>query len=709
MELSTHLAELKGIGPAILKKLKKLGIETVSDLIFHFPFRYEDFSKIIPISNVKLNETCCVQAEVLEIKNKRTWKKRMILTQAIVTNETGSIKVIWFNRPYLTNILKKGDFVCLAGKIATAKQGIYLSNPIYEKTSPPDSNFSSVHTGRLVPVYPETVGLSSRWFRSVLKPILQKVVYKILDPLPQKIKEEYDLLPIQQALPEIHFPSSLFIAEKAKKRFSFEEIFLIELSVLKERLKIKKEKAISIPINLNLIKKFVNSLPFILTDAQKKCTWQILKDLEKERPMSRLLQGDVGSGKTIVALISALNVIKADYQVAFMAPTEILAKQHFKETLKLLGGFNLKIAFLTSKEDKITCKKLKNQTLEISQRKLLEKTRTGEIDILIGTQSLIQDKVKFKNLALVIIDEQHRFGVNQRAKLLNISKNSNIKIPHFLSMTATPIPRTLALTLYGDLDISVLDEMPKGRKKIETKIIAPEGRKDAHKFIRKEVKKGKGVFVICPRIENQTHQKENVLGWAEAKAVKGEYEKLKKEIFPDLRIGMLHGKMRPKDKEKTITDFKKGKIDILVSTSVVEVGIDIPRATIILIEGTERFGLAQLHQLRGRVGRGKQKSYCFLFSESSSKKTKKRLEALVKAENGFELSSIDLEIRGPGTLEGIKQWGIPDITMENLKNIGLIEKTREAAKEILKESPGLEKYPQLKERLKKFKEKIHFE
>ncbi|PIR89680.1 DNA helicase RecG [bacterium (Candidatus Gribaldobacteria) CG07_land_8_20_14_0_80_33_18] len=715
MDINTSIEQIERVGPIYLKRLKKLGINTISDLIFHFPSHYEDFSNIIPILQVKLNETSCLQGEILEIKNTRTWKKKMFLTQAIVQDKSGAIKIIWFNQPYLTKILKSGDKVCLAGKIVLGKSGLYLSNPIYEKL-PPSSDIKYfrtdfIHTGRIVPVYPETEGLSSRWLRMILKPILERLRYKIPETLPEKIRKENELLGISEAIWQVHFPNSKKLAEKAKERFAFEELFLIELSVLKERLKLKKEKAIPISFNLELTQKFVNSLPFKLTNAQKKCAWQILKDLEKSRPMSRLLEGDVGSGKTVVAVITALNVVKANGQVVFMAPTEILAKQHFNEVRKLLSPFKIKIALLTSKEDKITSLKLKGEILEISQNKLLEKTRKGEIDILIGTHSLIQDKVKFFKLALVIIDEQHRFGVGQRAKLVARGTDAERKIPHLLSMTATPIPRTLALTIYGDLDISILDEMPKGRKKIETKIVSPEKRKETYEFIRKEVKNGKGVFVICPRIEPAKNNNggEDVLGWAEVKAVKEEYEKLKKEVFPDLKIGMLYGKMKAKEKEKIMEQFKKGKLDILVSTSVVEVGIDVPRATIMMIEGAERFGLAQLYQLKGRVGRSLFQSYCFLFTDLKSRKIQRRLRALIDSEDSFKLAQKDLGIRGPGTLEGIKQWGVPDLAMENLKNISLVEKVRETAKELLMESPELLKYPLLLEKLKTFQRKIHFE
>jgi len=736
IELSTPIENIPRVGPIFVKKLQKIGIKTVEDLIFHFPHRYEDFSNIKPISKATLNKNCSILGKILEIKNSRTWKKKITITKAIIEDKTGAIEAVWFNQPYLLKSLKQGDVVCLAGKISIGADGMFLSNPAYEKI--PQKNYqperkfngsekneediSLIHTARIVPVYPETEGLSSRWLRYILKPLLLELKNKIPEVLPEEIVKGYSLLPIEKAIWQIHFPNSIKLAKKAKERFSFQELFLIELSVLRERLKLDKEKAVSVPININLIKRFVGSLPFRLTDAQRKCAWQILKDLEKQRPMSRLLQGDVGSGKTIVAIIASLNVVKAGYQVSFMAPTEILAKQHFQEVSKLLSPFKIKIALLTGKEDKIISQKLKNELIEISRNKLLEKAKKGEIDILIGTHSLIQEKVKFAKLALCIVDEQHRFGVEQRAKLSQNKKAKTLKqtnkkhslIPHFLSMTATPIPRTLALTVYGDLDLSILDEMPKGRKKVITKIVSPKEREKTYNFIRERIKEKEQAFVICPRIEatnneNKALNKKENSSWAQVKAVKEEYEKLSKKIFPKLRVEMMHGKMKTKEKEKIMKKFKKGEIDILVSTSVVEVGIDIPKATIMVIEGAERFGLAQLHQFRGRVGRSDMQSYCFLLCQSLTKKTKQRLAAMLKAKSGFELAEKDLEIRGPGSFYGLKQWGIPDLAMENLKNLPLVEQTRQAAKKILEEDPNLKASPILKDKVKKIGEKIHLE
>jgi len=681
MTLSTPIEKIPRVGPQYQKRLKKLGIKTVQDLLFHFPHRYENFSNIIPISEVKNNEICCIQGKILEIKNIRTWKKRMFLTQAIIDDKSGAIKVVWFNQPYLINVLKKGDRVCLAGKVTTGKAGLYLSNPAYEKISA-----DLTHTGRIVPVYPETEGLSSRWLRFILKPLLIEFRTKIPEALPEKIIKTHKLLPLGRAIWQIHFPDSMEIAKKSKERFSFEELFFISLLVLRERQKLEREKAVPIPLNVSLLQDFTKSLPFKLTASQKKSAWQILKDLEKKRPMNRLLEGDVGSGKTVVATMAALNVAKQGCQVAFMAPTEILAKQHFKTVSKLLKNLNVKIGLLTGKE------KVKK-----------------EADILIGTHALIQNKVKFKKLALVIVDEQHRFGVEQRAKLCQ----QKGFIPHLLSMTATPIPRTLALTIYGDLDLSLITELPKGRKKIITEVIPPKNRQKAYDFIRSQVKLSRQVFVICPRIEatNSEERTKNkqILSWAEVKAVKEEYNKLSKEIFPDLKVAYLHGRMKTEEKERIMKDFKNKKTDILVSTSVVEVGIDVPNATLMMIEGTERFGLSQLHQFRGRVGRSKYQSFCFLFTDSPAKKTHQRLKALLSCENGFELAEKDLEIRGPGAINGTRQWGIPDLAMTSLKDIFLVEKARTAAREILQADPELKKYPRLMEKLEKFRERIHLE
>jgi ATP-dependent DNA helicase RecG len=695
VNLSTPVEEIPRVGPQYQKRLKRLGIKNVRDLVFHFPHRYEDFSNLIPIAGAKEGGPFCFQGEILEIKNLRTFRKKMVLTQAEISDETGKLKVIWFNQPYLINTFKKGEKVSLAGKITKKGSAQYLSSPAYEKLNSKleirNSKFDLTHTGRLIPVYPETEGLSSKWLRFVVKPVLLKLKDKIPDSLPAKIKQKFNFLPLPEAVWQIHFPDNLEQAQSAKRRFAFEELFNLSLLFMRERMKLAKEKAHSIPLNLELIKEFTRALPFKLTDAQKKAAWQILKDLEKPRPMSRLLEGDVGSGKTVVAAIAALNVTRAGFQAAFMSPTEILSRQHLNTFSALLQPFNLKIGILTG----------------------AEKTKNLDVDILIGTHALIQEGVKFKNLALVIVDEQHRFGVEQRARLCQQKEF----MPHLLSMTATPIPRTLSLTIYGDLDLSVLDQLPPGRKKVMTKIIRPQEKKETYDFIREKVKQGRQVFVICPRIEPAKTSDEDLggqaqqqrLSWLDVKAVKEEYEKLSKIIFSDLRVGMLHGRMKTKEKEDIMRDFKDKKIDILVSTSVVEVGVDVPNATIMMIEGAEKFGLAQLHQFRGRVGRSDEQSYCFLFTETSGIVSNRRLRALISCENGFELAEKDLQIRGPGDFLGQRQWGMPDLAMASLADVSLVEKARNEAKEILQQDPGLTKYPLLRERLKEFRARAHLE
>ena len=735
IDLSTKVEEVPKIGSAYQKKLKKFGIKTVQDLLFYFPARYDDFSEIVSIKTARqrLGETVCVQGQILEIENKNTFKKYMTMTEAKIQDDSGEIKVIWFNQPYLEKSLREDDFVCLAGKVSLFKEGIFLNNPSYERINGMGENEELTHTGRIVPVYSETRGVTSRWLRYVIKPLLYRFVEQIQESLPEEIIKKYKFLPVQEAVWQLHFPDSFDHADAAKSRFSFEELFLIQMNVLKERIKLMLKKSSACPMDAKLMKEFTDSLPFQLTDSQKKCAFAILKDLEKTVPMSRLLEGDVGSGKTVVGAMAALSAIKNGHQVAFMAPTEILAKQHFKTVSELLKNFNVRVGMLTGKDARIT---KDGETFEISKKSFNGDLENGQIDIAIGTHSLIQKGVNFKDLGLVILDEQHRFGVEQRDHLI---KNKKL-VPHLLSMTATPIPRTLALTAYGDLDLSLIDEMPKNRKKVKTIIVEPGQRKEAYEFIKKEVGEGKGVFVIYPKIESQASKLKEIiekngpitgsfvpqnypsisfgaggpmslasLAINEVKALKEEYERLSKEIFPDLRITMLHGKMKAPEKERIMLDFKKGEIDILLSTSVVEVGVDVPRATIMMIEGAERFGLSQLHQFRGRVGRSDMQSYCFLFTTDPSMLNRKRLKALVESNNGFELAEKDLEIRGPGSLYGTQQWGIPDMAMQGLTNIFLVEKTRAAAKEILEKDPELKNYPMLHERLKQFQTRIHFE
>ncbi len=694
MNFSTSISSLPYVGPVYQKRLEKLKIKTVGGLLFHFPLRYEDLSKKASISSISKRGRYTVIGEVEDVSSGKTSRKKFTFSQ-ITIKDPSLISAVWFNQPYLVRNFEDGEKVLLSGNVEYFNGELQFVNPFYEKIK--DGDFL-----KIMPVYPETEGVSSKWLRFIIKSALSKV--KTTETLPGEVIKENNLYSLAEALKEIHFPSSISSAKKAQERFSFERLFLLHLFVLKQKMALLEEKSVSIPVNIEKIQELVSKLPFQLTDGQKKASWQILKDIEKNVPMNRLLEGDVGSGKTIVAVIASLAVIKAGHQVAIMAPTEVLAKQHFDETAKLLWHFKIDIGLLTGKKDKLRSKKLKGDTLEISKEKLIEKAKKGEVDLLVGTHSLIQDKVKFKSLALVVLDEQHRFGVEQRARLC-LKKDSGV--PHLLSMTATPIPRTLALTLYGDLNLSIIKEMPKERKKIITKLISPKKRDDAYSFIKKEIKKGRQAFFICPKIEESKSSKKTA--WSGLKSVEEEKERLEKEVFPEFRIGMLHGKMKSTGKEKIMKDFRNKKTDILVSTSVIEVGIDVKNASVMVIEGAEMFGLSQLHQFRGRVGRGEFQSYCFLFTNSSNLKTKRRLGALLTSRDGFELAEKDLEIRGPGDFLGKRQWGSADFTMDALKDIELIEKTREAAKRLLEKDPLLKNYPVLKKRVATLKEKLHLE
>ncbi len=687
LTLNTKIEQINKVGPAYLKKLNKLNIKTIQDLFFHFPNRYEDFRKKTLINKLKESEKATIQGEIVDIKNTRFFHRRMVLTDALIKDKSGSIKAVWFNQPYLIETLKKGKIVNLSGKLSFYKKTLCFSNPVYELTKK-----ETTHTGRLVPVYRETEGISSRYLRFLIKPLLC-LTKQISDFLPVQIKNKFNLMDLTQAIEQIHFPGNLSLVKKARQRLAFNELFLIQLISLQQRQKLNKEKSVKLLFDKNLIKPFVKNLPFELTDDQKIAAWEIFQDIAKNNPMNRLLNGDVGSGKTIVAIMAALAVAKQKYQTAIMAPTEILAKQHFQTFKDTLKKSNIKICLLTRNN---------------KDAKLKKKIAEGKMDIIIGTHAIIQKDLSFKNLALAIIDEQHRFGVAQRAALQKkiCQIDDGLKtIPHLLSMTATPIPRTLALTIYGDLDISLIKEMPQGRQKIITEIVSPKNRDKTYNFIREQIKQKRQVFVICPLIE-ESDKLSSRSGQAEIKSVTQEYEKLSKKIFPKFKLAMLHGKLKPNEKEKIMNQFKKGKTDILISTSVVEVGVDIPNAAVMIIEGSDRFGLAQLHQFRGRIGRGNIQSSCFLFTNSSTKKTHQRLKAMLTAKDGFELAEKDLKIRGAGDFIGTRQWGLPDLAMASLNDLELIKKTRQAARIVLENNLLTS---EIKLRLKKFNENIHLE
>jgi ATP-dependent DNA helicase RecG len=716
LSFSDSITKISGIKPYQEIKLNNLGIFLLEDLLYHFPFRYDDFSSFKKIDALKIGETVTVQGIVESIKTSRTWKKRMTITEAQINDGTTSIKAVWFNSPLPTKYLIRGKYIQLSGKIVPNKQKQpHFQHPNFEfitksqfetsLNSTNDSNDTTelaqktgggINTGNLTPVYPETQGITSYFLRRIIKNALANT--EIIEFLPTAVTASQKLPSLETALKNIHFPASLKQAETAKKRFAFEKMLLFQTKLLQTKKSWETNSAVSLKFNKKFIKSFVDSLPFKLTNSQKKSAWQIIQDLEKKKPMNRLLEGDVGTGKTIVAMLAILSVVKNKSQAAIVAPTEVLANQHFKTISHWLPS-NFTSGLLTASRQIIGEEK-------VSKKILKQELKRGTIDVVIGTHALFQKEVNFKKLALVIVDEQHRFGVNQRAFLLkktgDIEDGSKKSIPHFLTMTATPIPRTLSLALFGNLDLSIINEFPKDRKMIFTRVIQPQGRQQIYEFIKNQLISGRQAFVICPLVEESSKI-------SEVKAATEEYQRLQKKIFPNFKLELLHGKMKSKDKGEIMQRFKDKKADILVSTSVIEVGIDIPNATIMIIEGAERFGLSQLHQFRGRVGRGAHQSYCFLLTSNNTSPTTKRLSVLEKTNNGFKIAEEDMKLRGPGQFLGTLQSGIPDITMESLTDTETIQSARLIAERLLKTDSALQQFPLFKKQVEKLNSQLHLE
>jgi ATP-dependent DNA helicase RecG len=724
--------------------LKKIGIEKVADLLRYYPRDYGDTSKAVSINRISKGDNVTIYGKISNLETSKGFRSKVTMAKAQLKDTTGTIGLVWFNQPYIVKMVRDGVNVRVEGKVSERKDGpassagrLYLSNPKVEEIADiPEIAGESLFAANerysdapatLYPVYPETRFITSNWiYHHVQKIFRSGVLDTITDPLPQDILDKYSLPSLKTALIWLHAPRKENDFKAARKRFAFEEVFLIQLQKQIERKELSRLKSVKIPDAPTKAKEFIARLPFPLTGAQSKAIDTISKEMHKGSPLSRLLEGDVGSGKTAVAAATAYAVVKShpdgkdfgNLQVAYMAPTEILASQHFESFISLFnppaGGLPIEMALITGS----SCKKFPSKvnpggTTDISKTQMLKWIAEGKISVVIGTHALIQKKVKFKNLAYVVIDEQHRFGVSQRQKL---ARKDGV-IPHLLSMTATPIPRTLALTIYGDLDLSILDEMPKGRKPIVTDIILSTKRDEVYEKMRDELKAGRQAYVICPRIDlpdmpQQSWQAgepgyQQLVG-LQMKSVKEEAKRLKEKVFPEFAIGIMHSKMTPNEKDKVMREFSLGNIDILVSTSVVEVGVNVPNATLIAIEGAERFGLAQLHQLRGRVLRGNHQAYCFVFADTKSDKSIERLKAFKTAKNGFELSELDLTQRGAGELGGGKQWGVSDIAMEALRNIKMVEAARAEAKAIADTDTNLKHYPMLK-RVLEDKKIHHFE
>jgi ATP-dependent DNA helicase RecG len=658
--LSAPVTRLKGVGPANAERLATLGIHTIRDLIYHFPRRYDNFGELKQISQLELDDEVTVVGVVRSAALVRRTGRSMF--RATLSDGTGAIECTWFNQPYLERSLKAGAEIVVSGKV-----GEYLGRLVFTAPEWEPLQADLLHTARLVPVYPLTEGLNTRSLRKLIKETLDTWVPQVVDPLPQDVRASAGLIDLRSAIMGVHFPADEAEMLRARERLCFDELLLLQLGILRKRGEWRKEQSVSMHVAPEVTASLISELPFALTGAQQRAIEAILADLAQPVPMSRLLQGDVGSGKTVVALAAMVVAAKAGYQAALMAPTAILAQQHADTIGRLLATMpEICVALLEG-----------GQSAQVKAR-VREELAQGWTDIVIGTHALIQEGVAFPRLGLVIVDEQHRFGVTQRETLRD--KNGAFR-PHMLAMSATPIPRTLALTIYGDLDVTVLDELPPYRQPVVTAVRTQASREPVYAFVRSQVEKGHQAYVICPLVEESDQ--------IEARAAVEEHQRLARDIFPQFRVGLLHGRVGAEEKERVMSAFKAGEYDILVSTAVVEVGMDVPNATVMLIEGAERFGLAQLHQFRGRVGRGEAKSYCVLLSDSATEEHLARLQILEDTNDGFVLAEKDLELRGPGDFLGVRQHGLPELKVAQLSDRHTLDLARSEAIKLFESDPDL--------------------
>jgi len=700
--LKTPIYTFDRVGKKLHTRLAQLGIHTAQDLLFHFPFRYEDYRSVVSIAQVVAGVELTIKGTIELIANKRSPRRRTMITEAVVRDETDQIRVVWFGQPFIAKTLQVGDQVYLSGVVKEDVFGVQMVGPVYEKVRP---DKDTTHTARIVPIYPLTAGVTQKQVRLLVEQVIS-LASEIREWIPEEILQKYNLVTLDRAIHDIHFPENHEARIVAEKRLKFGELLVLQLRAELIRQSSATQKAPPIHFKEVEIRHMVASLPFTLTPDQKKSAWDIFQDMGKENPMNRLLQGDVGSGKTIVAGLSAYLAQVNGYQSVILAPTEILATQHY-ETLVNILGTHVEVGLLTGTQVK--------STKYNKKKELKEAIHKGVIGVTIGTHALLTEDTRFAKLGLVIVDEQHRFGVAQR-KIIRDKSGMEGMYPHFLSMTATPIPRSYALTIYGDLDVSYIKTKPAGRKEIITRVVDPHKRDKAYGFIREQVSVGRQVFVVCPLIESNdegTDSKERKKntnhqtlsgGVSEKKTVLSEYEKLSSKIFPDLRVGYMHGKMKSKEKDMIMKKFAAQEIDILVSTSVIEVGVNIPNASIMMIEGAERFGLAQLHQFRGRVGRSMHQSYCILFTENETEKSKERLEYFARTADGFALAEYDLETRGPGEVYGTNQSGMEELRLATMRDQDIIKAARDSVRGI-----DFEQFPELKERVRRWEEKVHLE
>jgi ATP-dependent DNA helicase RecG len=677
--LSAPVTVLSGVGPGFAQNLSRLGIVTLHDLLYYFPRRFDDYSRLKPINRLNYGEEVTVIGTVQSISLRKIRSGRDQIVEAVVSDGTGNLRITWFNQIWVAKRLHSGAHIVLSGKIDQYLGRLVMNSPDWEPLEQ-----QQLSTNRIVPVYPLTAQVTQRWLRRTMNQVVTYWAPRLVDPLPDKVRRSANLMDLTTALSQAHFPDSWEDLKAAQQRLAFDEILMLQLGVLRQKFAWQEKSAQVFEVDAHWLDTQIEQLPFTLTEAQQHAVEDIVSDLKSGQAMNRLLQGDVGSGKTIVAALAIAIVAREGAQAAVMAPTSILAEQHYQNMLRILAGVNPVPPINPEYEDStpapLLCadeiRLMIGATPESEKAQIRQELENGQVKLLIGTHALIEAPVLFSNLKLIVVDEQHRFGVEQRAALRQKGDN-----PHLLVMTATPIPRSLALTVYGDLDLTVMDEMPPGRQPVGTYVMMPKDRERAYNLIRNQVKEGRQAFIIYPLVEESEK--------SEAKAAVEEYTRLQNDYFTHLRLGLLHGRMRPEEKDEVMTAFRNGEMDILISTSVVEVGVDVPNATIMLIEGANRFGLAQLHQFRGRVGRGGEKSYCILIPDSPDAAENERLQVMTETNNGFILAERDLEQRGPGQFLGTRQSGFSELQVANLSDVHLIEKARRHAQAIFADDRDL--------------------
>ncbi len=678
--LSAPLTVLQGVGPKHAQTLAELGMQTLGDMLYYFPRRYEDYSQLKPIKSLWYGEQITVIGTIQSVHTRPIRGGSSSIIEAILSDGTGALRLSWFNQPWMANRLKEEMQISVSGTVEQYLGRLVMNQPDWEPV-----DIEHLHTNRIVPIYPLTAKITQKWLRNLMNQVVTYWAPAVVDSLPESTRKDARLMPLGQALLQAHFPDTQDSLKTARERLAFDEIFFLQMGVLRQKRDWKQVEARRFPISDEWLGARLTSLPFTLTNAQQRAVTDIRADFDSGKPMNRLLQGDVGSGKTVVAALAAAMITSNGSQAAIMAPTGILAEQHYQSFVNLLAPHQLpqnseNLGGVPQQGEGGEIRLLTGDTPEAEKEAIRNGLADGSIKIVIGTHAVIEGPVQFKDLQFAVIDEQHRFGVEQRAELR--SKGTN---PHLLVMTATPIPRSLALTVYGDLDLSVMDEMPVGRQPINTHVLRPQERERAYTLIRGQIKEGRQTFIIYPLIEESEKMED-------LRAAVDDYEVLSKEIFPDLKLGLLHGRMKPDEKDETMLKFRDKQYDILVSTTVVEVGVDVPNATVMLIEGADRFGLAQLHQLRGRVGRSSEQSYCLLLPTHEDATENERLQAMAQSNDGFVLAELDLKQRGPGEFLGTRQSGYATgLRMASITDVALIEKAREQAQKLFKEDEDLQK------------------